>query len=144
MAYSIPEKVGLALLVVILAGCQDTRETVGYRSVATAIPGKEPDTYVFHASLTEIVAGSRDRSERTISAPTLTCKAGEPASIQVTTGQGQDGVIVTALFPKQSTGGTARCAVHLKKAGQTKYFSSFEMEIPEPQAMAKANTGDRQ
>ncbi|UCG47877.1 MAG: hypothetical protein JSU94_20660 [Phycisphaerales bacterium] len=107
-------------------GCQQT--CTGYKSSATIAPGEEKDTYMVEVKLSQLSAAD-GAEERVLIAPRVTVLAGESAAIQVSD-EKLDGIFATVLVPQRQAGGTAKCSIHLKQNGRTKYLSTFELTLP--------------
>ncbi len=108
------------------SGCQQA--FTGYKSSAIITPGEEKDTYMVDVKLSQLGAAD-GAEERVLTAPRVTVRAGESAAIQVSD-EKRDGVFVTVLVPQRRAGGMAKCSIHLKQNGQTKYLSTFELTLP--------------
>jgi hypothetical protein len=119
----------LLLVSVPLAGCQSA--LVGHKCTAKITPGEEKDFYNVEIELTEIRTSPSGLSEEPIASPRLSCKLGETAKIMAVDEKEDSGFWAEIVVPEFDTGGIARCTVHLKEKGQTKYLSDFQLTLPE-------------
>jgi hypothetical protein len=114
----------------VLVGCRTLQETVTYKSTATIVPAEEEDTYVAEAKVIKLSLSHGKEQETLLVGPRLKFKVDEEAVIEVSREQGQSGVFVTVFVPQRRSRRAARCSIHVKEKGQTRYLSTFELTLP--------------
>ena len=117
-------------LLIVLMGCRTMQETVAYKSTATIVPAEEEDTYVAEAKVTKLRMSHAQEQETLLLDPRLKFKVDEKAVIKASDQQEQTGVFVTVYVPERQSRRAARCSIHVKEKGQTRYLSIFELTLP--------------
>lgn len=117
-------------LLIVLMGCRTMQETVAYKSTATIVPAQEEDTYVAEAKVIKLRTSDGKEQETLLLDPRLKFKVDEEAVIKASDQQEQTGVFVTVYVPERQSRRAARCSIHVKEKGQTRYLSTFELTLP--------------
>jgi hypothetical protein len=115
---------------IVLMGCRTMQETVAYKSTATIVPAEEEDTYVAEAKVIRLSSSHGKEQETLLLDPRLKFKVDEEAVIKASDEQEQTGVFVTVFVPQRQSRRAARCSIHVKEKGQTRYLSIFELTLP--------------
>ena len=114
----------------VLMGCRTMQETVAYKSTATIVPAEEKDAYVVEAKVTKLSSSHGKEQEMLLSNPRLKFLVDEESVMKVSDEQEQTGVFVTVFVPQRQSKRAARCSIHVKEKGQTRYLSIFELTLP--------------
>ena len=128
--------VALAMVIVLLAGCQAVRTS--YTCKATVAPSKKKDVsetwYDVEIELNKIRTSRAGRSEYCIANPRLACLAGELAKMEISDGEKKESGFYASVFvPEFDAGGTAYCFIHFKEKGKTRFRSDFRLTLPQKQ-----------
>ena len=115
---------------IVLMGCGTMQERVAYKSTATIVPAQEEDTYVAEAKVIKLRTSDGKEQETLLLDPRLKFKVDEEAVIKASDQQEQTGVFVTVYVPERQSRRAARCSIHVKEKGQTRYLSTFELTLP--------------
>jgi len=115
---------------IVLSGCRTMHETVAFKSTATIVPAEEEDTYVVEAKVIKLSSSHGKEQEALLANPRLKFLVDEEAVFKISDEQEQTGVFMTVFVPQRQSRRAARCSIHVKDNGQTRYLSIFELTLP--------------
>jgi hypothetical protein len=119
-------------MLIVLTGCRAMQETVAYKSTATIVPAEaeEEDAYVAEAKVIRISSSRGKEQEMLLANPRLKFLVDEEAEFMISADQEQTGIFMKVFVPQRQSRRAARCSIHVKDKGQTRYLSIFELTLP--------------
>jgi hypothetical protein len=114
---------------IVLTGCRPMHETVAFKCTATIVPAEEEDTYVVEAKVIKLSSSRGKEQEMLLANPRLKLLVNEEAEFMISADQEQTGIFMKVFVPERQSRRAARCSIHVKDKGRTRYLSIFELTL---------------